>query len=177
MIMSNLKHAGYDEALLGECKAWSGAKKFNLKKDQAVIMPSNLTHVRIGLGWDTKLDIDASVILFDKNDLMIDTIYYGKLRTANGAIVHQGDNLTGEGDGDDEVIDINLEKISNDVYSIWPVITVYTNGKTFNNVSGAFCRILDSNTHKEFCHFNLSNCRDGKSNGNIMGVLRRCGDK
>jgi tellurium resistance protein TerZ len=85
--------------------------------------------------------------------------------------------LTGEGDGDDEIIDIELEKLSDKVYSIWPVITVYTTGKTFNNVSGAFCRILDSKTHKEFCHFNLSNNRDGKSNGNIMGVLRRCGDK
>lgn len=175
MIKSNLKHAGFDEDLLGESKAWDGHKKFNLVKDHAVVLPSNLTHLRIGLGWDTRLDIDASVILFKANGEHKDTIYFGKLQTPNKSVVHQGDNLTGEGDGDDEVIDIELGLIPSDVESIWPVITIYTNGKTFSQVSGAFCRILDKTSKKEFCRFTLSDCKDGVSNGNIMGVIRRAG--
>ena len=107
-IKNNLKHAGFDEDLLGESKAWDGHKKFNLVKDHAALLPSNLTHLRVGLGWDTRLDIDASVILYKKDGTYSDTIYFGKLQTPNKSIVHQGDNLTGEGDGDDEVIDIEL---------------------------------------------------------------------
>jgi stress response protein SCP2 len=175
MIKNNLKYAGFDEDLLGESKAWDGKKKFNLVKDHAVILPGNLTHLRIGLGWDTRLDIDASVILYDKNGRESDTIYFGKLKNANSSVVHQGDNLTGEGEGDDEVIDIELGLIPENVESIWPVITIYTSGKNFSQVSGAFCRMLDKSTGKEFCRFTLSDCKDGRSNGNIMGVIIRCG--
>ena len=70
------------------------------------MLPSNLTHLRIGLGWDTRLDIDASVILFKADGSQKDTIYFNQLQTPNKSVVHQGDNLTGEGEGDDEVIDI-----------------------------------------------------------------------
>ena len=77
MIKDNLKHAGFNEALLGESKAWSG-KIFNLKKDQSLLVPESLTHIRIGLGWDTELDIDASIICFDKDGKEVDLIYYGK---------------------------------------------------------------------------------------------------
>ena len=79
MIKNNLKYAGFDEDLLGESKAWDGHKKFKLEKDHAVVLPSNLTHLRIGLGWDTRLDIDASVILFKPDGSQYDTIYFGRL--------------------------------------------------------------------------------------------------
>ena len=175
MIKDNLKHAGFDEALLGESKAWKG-EIFNLKKDQSVLVPESLTHIRIGLGWDTRVDIDASIICFDKDGNEVDLIYYGKTRNHNKSILHQGDNLTGEGEGDDEVIDIELSNLPDNIDSFWPVITIYSSGKSFKNVSGAFCRVLDKTTKKEFCHFNLSNNRDGVSNGNIMGVFRKVGD-
>lgn len=71
--------------------------------------------------------------------------------------------MTGAGDGDDEVVKINLVNIPNNVLSIWAVINVYTNGKLFDDVSGAYCRLFvlpgDENKQiagSEFCKFNLS---------------------
>ena len=81
---------------------------------------------KFGLGWDTRCDVDASIILFDKNGERIDTIYYGHLSNHDRSVVHSGDNLTGEGDGDDEVITVNLSKMNQNVFSIWPVITIYS---------------------------------------------------
>ena len=68
---------------------------------------------------------------------------YMQHQTNDGAIKHQGDNRSGEGDGDDEVIKIHLPQISPQVNSIWPVITIYTKGKQFDDVSKAYVRILD----------------------------------
>lgn len=83
----------------------------------------------MGLGWDTTngdCDIDASLILLDCNNNMVEIIYYGKLKSVyNLSVVHTGDNLTGEGEGDDEVIKIYLDKLDPKVVSIWPVVTIY----------------------------------------------------
>ena len=83
----------------------------------------------MGLGWDTTngdCDIDASLILLDKDNNAVDVIYYGKLKAShNGSVIHTGDNLTGEGEGDDEVIKIFLDRLDKKVVSIWPVVTIY----------------------------------------------------
>ena len=60
---------------------------------------------------------------------MVDYVYFNKLSSNNGSIIHSGDNLTGAGSGDDEVIKIFFNKIDKNVDSIWPVITIYTNKK------------------------------------------------
>ena len=121
------------------------------------------------------MDLDSSLALFDANGQVITNIYYGNKSGAQG-IMHNGDNLTGFGSGDDETIDIDLSKVSDQVHTIWPVITIYTNGRTFDSVSGAYCRLLDKNSRREFCRFNLSSIKDGVSNGNIMACLQRSGD-
>ena len=98
----------------------------------------------------------------------MEIIYFGALRSADNSVIHHGDNLTGIGDGDDEVIEILLNKINPSVKYIWAVITIYTDGKTFFDVKGAFCRLFDKNSNKEFCRFNLSENLDQISNGCIM---------
>ena len=71
-------------------------------------IPLSMTSFKLGLGWDTECDIDASVLLLDKKGTLLEKVYFGNLTSNNGAVVHSGDNLTGEGDGDDEVLTVNL---------------------------------------------------------------------
>ena len=117
------------------------------------------------------MDLDSSIAMFDANGELVEVVYYGKKFSSDNAVKHNGDNLNGFGSGDDETIDIDLSKVSSKVQSIWPVITIYTNGQTFDGVSGAYCRLLDKSARKEFCRFNLSRIKDGVSNGNIMACI------
>jgi len=87
-----------------------------------------------------------------------------------------GDDRTGEGSGDDEVIKINLPQVSRSVTTIWPVITVYTKGKQFDDIKNAYVRIVDPQSKKEFMRFNLSNNKDGVSTASIVANIRRNGD-
>ena len=140
-----------------ESRAWkSGSgKRFDLKKDTILFIPEDMKEIRVGLGWDTKCDIDASIILLDKQGRMVDYVFYGKKESKNRSIWHSGDNLDGSGDGDDETIFIRLDKITKNVCSIWPVITIYTSDNQFDDVSGAYCRLMDPKGN-EFCRYNLS---------------------
>jgi tellurium resistance protein TerZ len=118
-----------------------------------------LTRVTLGLGWDAKkkgglfgalggggdIDLDASAILFDGGKRAVDTVYYGGLTSKDGSIRHSGDNLTGEGDGDDEQIVVDLNRVDSAVQSIVLVVTSYS-GQKFSQIENAFCRVVDSST-------------------------------
>ena len=145
-----------------ESKSWSAQKgmKFNLKKEQSIYLPDSIKKVKVGLGWDTKADIDASIIMLDDQGEVVDHVNFSKLVSDDNAIKHQGDNLTGEGEGDDEEIFIDLANVNPRIHSIWPVVTVYTSTKNFSHVEGTFCRLVDVSSGKEFCRFDLS---DGQS--------------
>ena len=139
-------------------------------------MPAGLQNFKFGLGWDTVSDCDASIILLDKSGNLIETIYFGNLDYRK-AVTHSGDNMTGEGEGDDEVININLDDLPENVDSIWPVITIYST-HTFNMIKGAFCRIFDDETKSEFVKYNLSELTkdDETSNGCIVASLHKYED-
>lgn len=107
------------------------------------IIPDNLKVIKVGLGWDSLCDLDTSIILMDQDSEILEIIYYGNLKSENNAVIHHGDNLTGIGDGDDEVIEIFLDKLHISVKYIWVVINIYTNGKSFSDVKGAFCRLFN----------------------------------
>jgi len=113
MIKKNLLAVGFDEVILMESKGWSSQKgiKFDLKKDQAIMIPTQVKKLMLGLGWDTRLDIDASILLLDKDGKYFDHVSYSKLQSNDKSIKHMGDNTTGEGDGDDEEIVIDLNKL------------------------------------------------------------------
>ncbi|EAR95750.1 bacterial stress protein (macronuclear) [Tetrahymena thermophila SB210] len=177
IVKQGLLQSGFDEGIFLEAKSWQGNKTFNLKKEDVLIIPDNIAdnEIFVGLGWDTKCDIDSSILTFDKEGNMIENIYFGNLRSNNQSIIHHGDNLTGVGEGDDEVISIRLKQIDQKVETIWSCITVYTQGKSFSDISGAFCRLVDKNSKKEFCRYNISNksSKHSEYNGCILVCIKR----
>ncbi|GLP72941.1 transport-associated protein [Mycobacterium antarcticum] len=124
-------------------------QKVTLRKDGGVA----LGRVRMGLGWDPvksggffgnrtpDIDLDASAVLF-ADDSVVDVCYYGQLKSKDGSVQHQGDNLTGEGEGDDEVIVVDLQRIPAHVTTVMFIVTSYR-GHTFDQLSNAFCRLVD----------------------------------
>ncbi|NKR65343.1 stress protein [Rhodococcus hoagii] len=136
-------------------------QKVNLRKDGGVA----LTTVKMGLGWDPvekrgmfgsraiDIDLDASAVLF-ADDQIVDVCYYGQLRSKDGSIQHQGDNLTGAGDGDDEVINVDLTRVPPYVTTIIFIVTSYK-GQTFAQVQNAFCRLIDATTDSELARYTL----------------------
>ena len=140
-------------------------QKINLQKADG----SSLQKVVLGVGWDVakskgflgfgggagSIDLDASCILFDDNKQVLDVVYFGQLRSKDGSIVHSGDNLTGEGDGDDEQITVSLPQLPANVKSL--VFTVSSfRGQTFEKVENAFCRLVDQSSGQEIAKYSLS---------------------
>jgi len=127
-----------------------------------------LTNIKIGLGWDTNatdtgadFDLDASVFLLDANNKATadtDFIFYGNLKSTDGSVIHEGDNLTGEGDGDDEVIKVDLSKIDAKYESLAITVTIHeaaSRNQNFGQVSNAFIRVLNDADGKELTKFEL----------------------
>jgi len=127
-----------------------------------------LKRIQIGLGWDARtsdgapFDLDASAFLLAaqwkvRNDF--DFIFYNQLRSQDGAVVHQGDNRTGEGQGDDEQITVDLEKLSPDVQKIAFVVTIHdaeARKQNFGQVKNAYIRVVNESDGKEIARFDLS---------------------
>ena len=126
----------------------------NLVKGQKVALDSSMKLALVGLGWDTNrydgghdFDLDASAFLLGENGKLQkdeDFIFYNNLESRNKAVVHTGDNLTGDGDGDDEVIMIDFSKIPSDVKKIAICVTIHdavARGQNFGQVSNAYIRI------------------------------------
>ncbi len=126
----------------------------NLQKGQRVSLDKQMTLALVGLGWDTNkydggidFDLDASAFLLGENGKLMrdeDFIFYNNLKSRNDAVIHTGDNLTGEGEGDDEVIFINFSKIPDDVKKIAICVTIHdaqARKQNFGQVSNAYIRI------------------------------------
>lgn len=123
-----------------------------------------------GLGWDTQkfdgpaFDLDASAfVLKDGKALSIkDLVFYGNLKHESGAVYHSGDNLTGDGAGDDEVITIDTSKLDTSKYNeVEVAVTIYDadqRKQTFGQVDNAFIRIFDADkpAEKEICRYDLT---------------------
>jgi len=146
---------------------------FAMEKGSMVDLPksSALKHINAGLGWDTAsgdVDLDVSAVLLKQDGSVLDAVFFGNLQTAG--VTHSGDNLTGQGSGDDEVISIALERISPLVQQILFVINIYTSGRTFAQVANPYCRISDVNG-EEFCQYRLHEA--GNQQGLIIARLVR----
>ncbi|MFJ2258175.1 TerD family protein [Streptomyces sp. NPDC087844] len=138
--------------------------RVNLQKNQTVSLTKGgspfLAQVKMGLGWEPAyrgkdIDLDASVIAYGPQRNHIDSCYFGKLSIVNGAIKHSGDNLTGEGGGDDEVIVVDLGRLPQEVTGL--VFTVNSfSGQKFTEVAKAYCRLLDAATGEELVRFDLT---------------------
>lgn len=162
----------------------------SLTKNQTISLSKAspaLSQLTFGLGWDPlqakkkglfgglfsggagSIDLDASCILLNKNGNVLDTIWFGQLKSRCGAVVHSGDNLTGEGEGDDEVIRVNLEKLSANVEYLAFTVNSFR-GQTFNEVENAHCRVLDQN-NQELARYQLT--EQGSHTGIIIASLSR----
>ncbi len=130
-----------------------------------------LTEIFVGLGWDTKVtdggsdfDLDASVFLLGNNEKLISDnhfIFYNNLTSPDPdkSVEHTGDNLTGDGDGDDEVIKINLQKVPSDVQKIVVTITIHEadkRGQNFGQVENAFVRVVNVQSNQEAIRYDLT---------------------
>ena len=165
----------------------------NLQKGQRVDLTkgnTGLNKIRVGLGWDpvqqkssgglfgglfggggskgANVDCDASVILLKGDRLAAkeDVIYFGNLKGANGAVAHSGDNLTGDGDGDDEQVVVELKSIPADYNRLVFVVNIYEAAQRkqhFGMIQNAFIRIVNGATNEELLKYNLSEDYSGQT--------------
>jgi tellurium resistance protein TerD len=128
----------------------------------------NLTKILVGLGWDPRathgaeFDLDASAFLLGANNKVrseSDFIFYNQLRSPEGAVEHTGDNRTGVGEGDDEVIKVDLNRVPNDVYKIVFTVTIHDadmRKQNFGQVSNSFIRIVNEVSGAEVARYDLA---------------------
>ncbi|MFJ8299509.1 TerD family protein [Streptomyces sp. NPDC094447] len=138
--------------------------RVSLQKNQTVSLVKGgrplLSQVKMGLGWEPAyrgkdIDLDASVIAYGPQRNHLDSCYFGKLSILNGSVKHSGDNLTGEGAGDDEVIVVDLGRLPADATGL--VFTVNSfSGQKFTEVAKAYCRLIDAATGEELVRFDLT---------------------
>jgi len=176
----------------------------NLSKGQSINLDkkrNNLTSMSMGLGWDTRqaapqggffkrllssgggdFDLDGFALLLGANGRLgtdKDVVYFGNLRSSDGSTQHSGDNLTGAGEGDDEVIALNLPQVPDRIMRIVFGVNIYKGGSRqqhFGLVSNAFVRAIDGDG-KEMARYNLSGSAEytGKTSM-LMGELVRSGE-
>lgn len=144
----------------------------SLSKGQRVDLTKgrpSLKNILVGLGWDINhydgeadFDLDASVFMIKENNKVgkdEDFIFYGNLEHSSKSVKHMGDNRTGEGDGDDEVVKIKLDKIPSDYETLVVTVTIYdaeSRLQNFGMVGNAYVRVVDEETGEELIRFDLS---------------------
>ncbi|MEU6848765.1 TerD family protein [Actinacidiphila alni] len=128
----------------------------------------NLTAVVVGLGWDARtttgndFDLDASALLTsDQGKVLSDQhfVFFNNLTSPDGSVVHTGDNLTGEGEGDDEVINVNLAGVPADVAKIVFPVSIYeaeSRQQSFGQVRNAYIRVLNAADQRELARYDLT---------------------
>ena len=170
--------AGEVSLVKGRSVSLLKGQRVSLRKDDG----GSLTVVRMGLGWDPvkkkgmfgggrggDIDLDASALLYSQRQ-PVDVVYFGNLRSKDGSIQHLGDNLTGAGEGDDESIIVDLQKVPAQVDAIVFLVSSYR-GQTFEQVANAFCRLLDQNTNGELARYTLTG--GGPHTGMVMAKVFR----
>lgn len=152
-----------------------------------------LKNAVVGLGWDVlesagSADLDAMVLLLGADGKVRssqDFIFYGsakvdgKIKTADGSVEHTGDNLTGEGDGDDEQIKVNLETVAADVERIAFIVDIYnarSKNQNFGQVKNAFVRLFNGDDQSEIVRYDLSEDYSGKISVVVAELYRNNGE-
>ena len=180
----------------------------NLQKGQRVDLTKGnpgLSKIMVGLGWDpvqksggggglfgglfggggsggANVDCDASVIMLGANDKLQnnnDVVYFGNLKSKDGSIIHSGDNLTGDGDGDDEQVSIELSKIPTQVEKLVFIVNIYDATKRkqhFGMIRNAFIRVVNPSNNQELIKYNLTDDYSGKTSL-IVGEIYRHGNE
>lgn len=170
----------------------------SLKKGQRISLSKEapgLTQIICGLGWDVveqsgggllgvfskakDFDLDASVICLDSNQKVTDVkdvVYFGNLKHQSDSIIHLGDNLTGAGEGDDEVIMVDLPKVPARITRLVFVVNIYDctkRNQDFSQVANAFVRLVDRTKNKELARYELSGNNYQGMTGLILAEIYR----
>ncbi|AMY21178.1 TerD family protein [Rhodococcus kroppenstedtii] len=128
----------------------------------------NLTAVSVGLGWDvrtttgTDFDLDASAIALGTDKKVVSDqhfVFFNNLKSPDGSIEHVGDNTTGEGEGDDEVINVDLSAVPPNIDTITFPVSIYdadARSQSFGQVRNAFIRVVDKSNGTELARYDLS---------------------
>lgn len=179
----------------------------NLQKGQRVDLTKGnpgLSKIMVGLGWDpvqksggggglfgglfggggsgANVDCDASVIMLGANDKLQnnnDVIYFGNLKSKDGSVTHSGDNLTGDGDGDDEQVSIELSRVPSNVEKLVFIVNIYDAVKRkqhFGMIRNAFIRVVNPTNNQELIKYNLTDDYSGKTSL-IVGEIYRHGNE
>lgn len=170
-----------------------------LKKGNSISLKKEapgLKKVMLGLGWDmaqesvaknifslfkpsTTIDLDSSVLCLDANGKLQGSgnlVYYGNLRHKSGAIAHQGDNLTGQGEGDDEQIIVDLDQVPAEISTLLFTVNIYMGQERkqdFSRIRNAFVRLVDQSNNREIVNYQLSGESYVGQTGMLMAELRR----
>merc|ERR1719262_568421 len=111
---------------------------FAMEKGGVLDLPQGLGQITVGLGWDVdegEVDLDVSAVLMDKDGNDLEAVFFGRLESEEHGIQHTGDNLTGEGEGDDEQIVVNLDRIGPRCQQVYFVVNIYTPNRNFSQVA------------------------------------------
>src|SRR5256885_8207148 len=145
-----------------------------------------LTAVLVGLGWDARtttgadFDLDASALMVNPSGKILSDshfIFFNNLTSPDGSVEHTGDNLTGEGEGDDEVIKVNLAGVPGEVDRIVVTVSIYDaegRQQSFGQVRNAFIRVVNQDDNKEITRYDLSEDASTET-AMIFGELYRSG--
>lgn len=137
--------------------------RVNLEKEAP-----GLKAIKLGLGWDPRrtdgeaFDIDASVLMLDANDKAIGQegfVFYNQLSSGCGSVTHTGDNQTGEGDGDDEAVEVKLDQVPENVQKILVAVTIHdaeSRNQNFGLVDNAFIRVENKDNGEEIARYDLT---------------------
>ncbi|MHB8126813.1 MAG: TerD family protein [Desulfitobacteriaceae bacterium] len=164
----------------------------SLQKGQKIDLTKGnpgLSKVIVGLGWDTNkysggsaFDLDASAFLLDKNGKASGIeafIFYNNLVGGNGSVKHTGDNLTGDGDGDDEQIKVDLANVPANIDKIAITVTIHEavqRGQNFGQVSNAFVRIISEQSGQEVLRYDLGEDYSVETALNVCELYRHGGE-
>lgn len=174
----------------------------SLSKGQRISLDKSaspgLKHIVMGLGWDAKsiretrkvggflgfggrtetietkqsIDLDASCVMFDHSGQHVDSVWFRQLQSNCGGIRHTGDNRTGDGDGDDEQILVDLERVSSRVQHLVFVVNSFS-GESFAEIENAVCRMVDSANNLEIARYELGG--GGSHTAQVMARVSREG--
>ncbi|MFF9347858.1 TerD family protein [Streptomyces sp. NPDC014734] len=161
----------------------------SLAKGQNVVLNQDgtpLADVTVGLGWDAQpvggadFDLDASAIICGPDQKVVSDrhfVFYNNLASPDGAVRHTGDNVTGEGDGDDEQLLIDLDRLDEKTGQIVFTVSIHdaqNRGQNFGQVEDAYIRVVDNLTGREMCRYELSYDAAGET-AMVFGALYRRG--
>lgn len=177
----------------------------NLQKGQRIDLTkgnAGLSRIMVGLGWDpvqqggggllgglfgggsknANIDCDASVLMLDSNGKLQgkqNLIYFGNLRSRCGSVVHTGDNLTGDGDGDDEQIIVELGLVPANIHKLVFVVNIYDcvrRKQDFGMIQNAFIRVVNASNQQEIIRYNLTDNYAGKTSLIVGEIYRHNGE-